>query len=780
MNPGDLRVVMDTCGKSGCHTQAATNVNRSTMHTVTGKLDAMLYAVGMPRPADLIAAIGSDSTGKRLATTASAHVDNPDWDPATAPPGSVPHVHALETKDRETETPYGTFSESDMYGETINKLCGTCHLGHNGTNDKFGNFRSAGCTACHMAYDWSGQSQSGDPMINKQEPTYPAAYAQIQYPERPHAARHVLKRNPTAQECLACHTGSARTVFQFMGIRTDDNRDLTRARAAGSDVRFEYSKLVDNQQNPQARLHGFSQDQLIEYEDLDRDGQDDTPPDVHYLAGLECVDCHTAADLHGDGNIYSRQTYEVKVRCVNCHGNLEFAADPDADNNPINALYRQTQNVNRKYLWKFDKAPAYGQTGYPTVTAAGVWLRTKTKGEWKYVPQIRWGVQWDPGDQDCFGDGRRIDPRDGRFVCTPQSSIAHGRWQGLNENAGDFDDGVGPRPGVEVVAGDDGQTAQVRFGFSHLGEPASKPNENPSGGLDCTACHGTWHNMRYGNHLGLKDMENGQRLYDWDRISGQYTLGTQGWFDFTFVDMLDQQLGITEKGKIGWFAPTRLKLFFRALVLDPGKNATVDFMREVGDADFPWKTYRDRVGYGNLMCNTQAGISGAPGWDPVCIEPGGMCDQDQRKNLNGGLGHDTMAPHASQLRAKDCTACHMDETASNAARISAVYGWNPQGFTPATSAYLREVKNIQTGHGNYSTASGFTIADDGITHKLDWMVDEQTGYPLVYTLHSRADDGKDGRPERGYDTYDPEAAGPITKPMIELMKRVRVRDVNPP
>ena len=42
---------------------------------------------------------------------------------------------------------------------------------------------------------------------------------------------------------------------------------------------------------------------------------------------------------------------------------------------------------------------------------------------------------------------------------------------------------------------------------------------------------------------------------------------------------------------------------------------------------------------------------------------------------------------------------------------------------------------------------GYLIADDGIEHRLDWLVDESTGYPLVFNLHVRTDDGQDGTDE---------------------------------
>lgn len=764
MNPGDLRVTDQTCAKSGCHEGATEKVKRSVMSTLTGKYDAMLELAGSPR-AD-VELPGDDSFHKHLATYGAVAVTDPAWDPATAPPGSVPELAALTTVDRETERPFGVFNEQDVLQETVNKLCGNCHLNNNGANDKYGVFRSSGCTSCHMPYDYSGRSASTDPAIPKDEPSYPAAYSQIEYPERPHPKTHQLRRVMTSEDCLSCHTGSNRTVFQYMGIRTDDNRDLTRAVEQGRDIQFRTSDLIDNDLEPEARIHGFSEDQLIEYEDLDQNGVDDTLPDVHYEAGLECIDCHTATEMHGDGRIYSRQNQATEVRCVSCHGNLEYEADPDAQSNPINQLYFASGKAERKYLWKFDAVPGYGEIGYPYVTQPGIWLRTKTAGEWKYVTQIKWGVMWDPDNGDCIEEGRRIDPRTNTFVCSGKASVGHGRWDGLTDSQGDFRNGVGPRPNDEVVRGADGQTPSVRQGFSHLGEPATGPNQNHDAGLECSACHAGWHNMRYGNHLGLVDMKDGERVYDWDRITGEETIGTQGWFDFTFVSNLDLQLGVNAKGKIAYFIPTRLKMFVRSMVLDPSAEALVDFMVEVAQTSRPWKTYRDRVGVGNLLFGA---VTNAPGYAQVCLEPQGYCDEDPRKNINGALGVDQMEPHSIRREARRCVQCHMDDTSSNAALVSAVFGWNPNGFTPATSAYLAAIGNIATGHGTYTTGNGYVIADDGINHRLDHLVDEATGYPLASTLHVRTDDGS------GYDTYDRDTAGPITKSMIDLLKRVRVR-----
>lgn len=48
-------------------------------------------------------------------------------------------------------------------------------------------------------------------------------------------------------------------------------------------------------------------------------------PDVHHTAGLKCMDCHTAREMHGDGTKYvsMKQKGAMDANCEQCHDKIE-------------------------------------------------------------------------------------------------------------------------------------------------------------------------------------------------------------------------------------------------------------------------------------------------------------------------------------------------------------------------------------------------------------------------------------------------------------------------
>ncbi|MCP4128814.1 MAG: hypothetical protein GY753_17400, partial [Gammaproteobacteria bacterium] len=234
----------------------------------------------------------------------------------------------------------------DLYHEQTAFTCGDCHYGSSGANDRYGDFRSAGCTACHMPYSLDGQYRGTDPNVRRDEPADPDA---IRAPERPHVKRHLVtsiaKALPSGEQvqgindyaCAGCHQGSNRTVMQFWGIRLDQNQDVRRGnqypanpvsyQSTSGDPRL-FDPVVGNN-----TFNGRNRNQYLAFEDYDGDARDDTPEDVHYEAGMACIDCHGSPDAHGgdvtdpdSADIYSRMEHGVAIQCEDCHGTADTYA----------------------------------------------------------------------------------------------------------------------------------------------------------------------------------------------------------------------------------------------------------------------------------------------------------------------------------------------------------------------------------------------------------------------------------------------------------------------
>ena len=105
----------------------------------------------------------------------------------------------------------------------------------------------------------------------------------------------------------------------------------TRNRAGARELARETARLQLNPPDPGAlgrSLHGHDQNYYLRDENLNNDW-DETPADVHFEAGMHCIDCHTEVDVHGDGHLYNDTKCAVSVRCEDCHGDSRAIAIVD-------------------------------------------------------------------------------------------------------------------------------------------------------------------------------------------------------------------------------------------------------------------------------------------------------------------------------------------------------------------------------------------------------------------------------------------------------------------
>jgi hypothetical protein len=239
-----------------------------------------------------------------------------------------------------------------------------------GTNDQPGDYRSSGCSACHVVYandrdprhsgpyaaaGHAGTSASADPTITRGESGHPL--------------RHEFTRAMPTSQCMVCHMHQPNMFMNsFLGYTmwdyeadapsmwpeeqrypsAADMRRMLDRNPEGAVVRGKWSDpeflRSVSQLNPQLRdtqfadYHGhgwnfravFKRDRKGNL--LDAQGAAVAPDDpekwskavhlssIHVDAGMHCVDCHFAQDAHGNGHLYGEVAAAVEIDCKDCHG----------------------------------------------------------------------------------------------------------------------------------------------------------------------------------------------------------------------------------------------------------------------------------------------------------------------------------------------------------------------------------------------------------------------------------------------------------------------------
>jgi hypothetical protein len=284
INPGDLRVVAETCAR--CHPGEVAAVTRSTMAHTSGEVTVARYrAMAQDTPHGMVAAVDvtDESAGQAgaCAVPALARMDPLPIELSSADPAVAPSVANAQ----------------DQY---LVKSCFRCHLNDFGENKFPGDFRSSGCTACHMPYADDGLTRGTDPWVNRQD--------------APHPVDHRLTRAPPITACTHCHYRGGRIGTSYQGYRE----------SAGAGLNPPQPGVLGE------ALHGHDANYYLTDEDLANDW-DETPPDLHFEAGMHCVDCHTKNDIHGDTHLYADTQCAVTTECEDCHGTVRAPATPVAD-----------------------------------------------------------------------------------------------------------------------------------------------------------------------------------------------------------------------------------------------------------------------------------------------------------------------------------------------------------------------------------------------------------------------------------------------------------------
>ncbi|MEA3211730.1 MAG: hypothetical protein QOE70_4787 [Chthoniobacter sp.] len=399
MNPGDLRVAKEACGL--CHGDIVDRVGHSMMNHGTMLWNAAAYNNGAINRKNPIVGQGYGADGiplellnpfKPTPEETRKHGILASLSPLNrfnlSQPGNVFRIFekggldqlqlGVPTLDEPPGKPdrrlsargLGTLNRTDpvFLGAQKTRLHDPL-LGFLGSNDRPGDYRSSGCSACHVVYAndrspansgaWckfgnQGLSFSKDPTISKRE--------------RGHPILHQFTRSIPSSQCMNCHMHQGNAfVNPYLGYTwwdqetdaknlypkeqhdpADDelvratmkNPEAASARGLWGDRDFleKASELNPQLKHTQfADYHGhgwmyravFKQDRKGNRLDLEDNvvAHSDFKravhlKDVHLTKGMQCVDCHFQVDVHGNGNLYGETRNAITIQCIDCHGTV--------------------------------------------------------------------------------------------------------------------------------------------------------------------------------------------------------------------------------------------------------------------------------------------------------------------------------------------------------------------------------------------------------------------------------------------------------------------------
>ncbi len=172
-------------------------------------------------------------------------------------------------------SPLPVDSLDNISGELYRKFCSRCHIGGESTG-VYSASHASGCAACHFPWNDEGTYLGDDKKL---------------LGKAGHSASHRMAPLPGNNVCARCHSRSGRIAFSYQGLYDGNNSLVPTANGEPGPVMASGARNL---------VH--------------------ITPDVHFSAGMECIDCHTSRDVMGDGYLYANMYLQNETACEDCHG----------------------------------------------------------------------------------------------------------------------------------------------------------------------------------------------------------------------------------------------------------------------------------------------------------------------------------------------------------------------------------------------------------------------------------------------------------------------------
>ncbi|HEX9078313.1 MAG TPA: cytochrome c3 family protein, partial [Desulfuromonadaceae bacterium] len=226
----------------------------------------------------------------------------------------------------------------NLSGELYRKFCSRCHVGaENG--ESFSASHGAGCAACHFPFNDTATYAGGDRAMRGKSP---------------YSASHRLEPLPDNGVCLRCHSRSGRIAFSYQGLYDGNNG------------------LVPTKNGLPGPVMASGDRNLTHI-----------APDIHFSAGMDCIDCHTSRDVMGDGYYYRNMYLQTEVRCEDCHGSPSVPPRHRPVSRENDAVLRESRSYRQQMRPGMEMVLTSRGLPYSNVWYQGgrVWLLGKRSGK---------------------------------------------------------------------------------------------------------------------------------------------------------------------------------------------------------------------------------------------------------------------------------------------------------------------------------------------------------------------------------------------------------------
>jgi hypothetical protein len=362
LNPSDLRIADQTCGS--CHADQVRNTRKSVMATNAMVHNAVFYNNGAIDSKIAVYGEAFDSHGHP-----SSLVPNPPPTAEAQARGALlqinPHPQYEITKIRdplrvaEVNNPTlgvrgpGTDGRiAAVYLNVLKTRLNDPTLWQLGVNHWPGDYRSSGCAACHVLYANTRDESAGDTAKYGHDGFSYSEDKNIPKNQSGWPIKHQFTRAIPAYQCLSCHyhqgNGALDTYIGTIWWDRESDADKVRELKAepeygpGQPQLYDHNPEMKHVQFTDYHAHGwnftkvYKRDDKGELLDAGNNIVNDSDPDkfkkavhlkdIHFEKGMQCVDCHTTQDMHGDGNVYAQMTDGIEIRCEDCHGSINKRA----------------------------------------------------------------------------------------------------------------------------------------------------------------------------------------------------------------------------------------------------------------------------------------------------------------------------------------------------------------------------------------------------------------------------------------------------------------------